>query len=232
MNMNATTQIESSQSRLPEMEWYYDKRNTTLKERPQRPVGHVDVFIPFIGLYASLDELVENQAFESECETILDSETRPIRKLTGKFDLSGLLRDLTHEFAQMFELKTLEVAYLQTPASQEDKLCCTVSREELWKMYLERDNQIYNKLVSNVCAPCPGYMPYCSTVPSRFYFSSQEELPEDDPAVTELIMIAAAAEHEGDYNLDGTYNECAFWYAHLDPHYVNERLEVDVTYDD
>ena len=119
---------------------------------------------------------------------------------------------------------------------ESDLLCCTISRSEFWNLYknlTEEQRTTYDALVRHYCNPSPGYTPYTffdPTVPSKFSFSCPEDIPEDHPAVTGVLMTALAAAEEGDFNLDGTYNPYSFWMKHLDPRYVNENLDVEVSY--
>lgn len=231
---NTTEAYDDTQ---PESSWYYDKSKTQVQERPQRPDGHMDIFVPFVGLYEALDDLIENQAFEYEKEAL--QEEKNVAKIIGKFNLHKFCRDSVHVFSELFSLKTLEFAYLLSPkdySMESDHLCCTISKEEFFKLYKgmsDGQRSIYNALVECICTARPGYEPYrifCPAVPSLFEFDSEDAIPEDRPAVAGVLMTMLAAEDENDYRLDGTYNECGFWYKHLDPRYVNENLDVEVIY--
>lgn len=213
-----------------EAEWSYEKKGTTFQERVPRPKGCVDVFIPFMGLYESLDDLVENQAFHSEIE-LWEEKEQKIKKLIGKFDLAGLMRDYVHEVARLLDLKTLEFAYLTYPREYNfhtNDLCCTISRDELWKLYEQRDKEMYDALVTDACTERPGYMPYPSTTPDRFEFADPRDFPADTPEFLEFIMDTAVAAQDSQYYVDGQRNAYAFWMANIDPHFVNERLDIEV----
>lgn len=221
-----------------ETSWYFDRSKTEVQERVQRPDGHVDIYVPFMGLYEALDDLVENQAFAAEKEHIQEEEEN-VASIVGKFNLASFCNVCVHKFAELFDLKTLAFAYLISPkdySMASDALCCTISRDEFWNVYKnmsDEQRQIYDKLVKQVCTPSPGYTPYQffdPTVPSKFQFSSSDDIPEESPAVTELLMTTLAASEAGDFQLDGTYNPYAFWMEHLDPCYVNENLDVEVQY--
>lgn len=213
-----------------EAEWSYEKKGTTFQERVPRPEGCVDVFIPFMGLYESLDDLVENQAFHSEIE-LWEEKEQKIKKLIGKFDLAGLMRDYVHEVSRLLDLKTLEFAYLTYPREYNfhtNDLCCTISRDELWKLYEQRDKEMYDTLVTEACTEHPGYMPYSSTTPDRFEFADPRDFPADTPEFLEFIMDTAVAAQDSQYYVDGQRNAYAFWMANIDPHFVNERLTIEV----
>lgn len=235
LNEHETLQATFLEAEQPEEtptqdSWSYEWSGTTFQERDARPQGHVDVHIPFIGLYEALDELVENQAFEYSRETYHETENGT-GVLVGKFRLSRFLKNMVDVFSDLLDVYTLNFAYLHVPkdlSMESETLCCTISREELWKLYESRDKGIYDKLVQKATTPSPGYMPYTTTVPEKFNYTSQDDFPEDEPAVTGLIMTALAAEMEGDFNVDGTYNEYAFWMKRLDPHYISENLDTTV----
>lgn len=214
-----------------EASWHYDKKGTTYQERPPRPKGHVDVFVPFMGLYDSLDDLVEHQAFEYEVQVWQEQTEQKIKKLTGKFDLAGLMRDYVNVLADLLDLKTLQFAYLTYPREynfQTNSLCCTISREELWKLYENRDKEMYDALVSQHCTPREGYMPYSTTTPDRFEFIHSSDFPEGRPEFMEPILDSAVHNVSSDYYVDGILNSYGLWVSIMDPHYINERLDTEV----
>lgn len=214
-----------------EAEWSYEKKGTTFQERVPRPEGCVDVFVPFMGLYEALDDLVENQAFHSEIQFWEENKEQKIKKLIGKFDLAGLMRDYVHVVAQLLDLKTLEFSYLTYPREYNfhtNDLCCTISRDELWKLYEQRDKEMYDALVKDACEEKPGYMPYPSTTPARFEFADKRDFPAGAPEFLEFIMDTAVAAQEPQYYVDGQRSAYAFWMTNIDPHFVNERLDTEV----
>jgi hypothetical protein len=87
---------------------------------------------------------------------------------------------------------------------------------------------MYDARVTEAYTERPGYMPYPSTTPARFEFADKRDFPADAPEFLEFIMDTAVAAQEPQYYVDGQRSAYAFWMTNIDPHFVNERLDVEV----
>lgn len=216
-----------------EFDWCYDL--SRLGELQSTPEGHLQCVVPFAGTYGVLTEEI-CEAFDNSLDYLAYSgeEFDVITKLDGIFDLYTLVIDYVHFIARELEIPSLKFLALSMPKEYNfctDTLICSISKEDAWKLYTNRDKKLYDILVKEGTTSRSGFIPFYNE--RDFYFDTLEDLPENYAALLTPLLETACREicsdkDQPDYDtLDCSYD---LYLDFIDGSDVMEYMEFTPTY--
>ena len=179
-----------------EFDWCYDPKSWK-KAHTQRTIpdeSHIHCCIPFVGTYGAISEDIAGRAeFDDELTYRVDEDKADkLKMIKLRFDINSFVEDYTAYIANLLKTPSLQFSVMESPREYNfatDSIICTISRQDAWKLYCQRDKNIYDDLVKNATTPHPGFLPFYTKTDMVFF--DEADLPVNNAAL--LIPLLGCA---------------------------------------